>query len=71
MSKEPFIERLENEKRELDVKLGQLVSFKYTRRYSDLSFAEQERLNTQGHLMCAYSAILGARIEAAQESSHE
>ena len=59
------IERVITEKAELDEKLEKLIEFKYTGMFSRLPFAEAERLNTQGHIMCAYSAILGERIRAA------
>ena len=59
-----YQKRVVEEKRELDAKLSKLCEFKYTNSFAGLPFAEQERLNTQGHIMCQYSAILGARIAA-------
>ena len=55
-----------DEKADIDSRLSQLNKYKYRGVFENLSYDEQERLNTQGHFMCAYSAILGARIEAFQ-----
>ena len=57
-------QNLINEKADLDEKLRRLIAHKYTGAFETLPADEQERLNTQGHFMCAYSAILSARIEA-------
>jgi len=59
---EEWQQRVVDEKKELDDKLEKLVQFKYNRMFSALPIHEQERLNTQGHIMCSYSAILGERI---------
>lgn len=60
---------LEKEKEELDEKLNLLCLHKYQHCFGHLPYAEQERINTQGHFMCAYSAILSARIQFAKEQS--
>lgn len=57
-----YRQRLIDEKNELDKKLEALIKFKYTESFNNLWHGEKERLTTQCHLMCAYSAILGARI---------
>ena len=36
-----------------------------------LPWQEQERMNTQAHLMTAYSAVLGERIQAALRGEGE
>ena len=59
---EPHVERMIEEKKELDAKREKLGEFKNTDNFARLPWQEQERLNTQAHLMCAYSAVLGARI---------
>jgi hypothetical protein len=61
-------ERLVAEKADLDAKHERLGKFKNTEAFARLPWQEQERLNTQGHLMCAYSAVLGERIAAAKET---
>lgn len=66
-----YLQRVIDEKTELDKKLKKLNEFKHNETYCLLHTDEQERLNTQGHLMCAYSAILGARIAAFDEVKHE
>jgi hypothetical protein len=62
-----YITRVINEKEDLDLRREKLGKFKNTREFLNLSWQEQERLNTQGHLMTAYSAVLGARITAFME----
>jgi hypothetical protein len=52
------------EKQELDAKRNRLGEFKTTITFARLPWQEQERLNTQGHIMTMYSAVLGARIAA-------
>lgn len=61
-----YIDRMVEEKAELDIKLHKLCEFKYTNQFGSLPYEEQERLNTQGHLMCALSGVLGARIDFAK-----
>jgi hypothetical protein len=56
--------RIVDEKNELDAKREKLGEFKNTAYYAILDWQEQERINTQGHLMTAYSAVLGERIAA-------
>lgn len=65
------IDRMIVEKRELDEKRERLGDFKNTDQFCALPWQEQERMNTQAHLMTAYSAVLGARIEAAQHPIKE
>ena len=59
-----FQKRVIEEKAELDAKIEALGEFKYTDTFVNLPRQEQERLNTQGHIMTMYSAILGERIAA-------
>lgn len=64
-----YLQRMIEEKAALDEKLAKLVAFKYSSAFDRLEPGELERLNTQGHHMCAYSAILGARIEYAKQQA--
>ncbi len=59
-----FQQRVVDEKNELDAKREKLGAFKNTNFFARLPWQEQERLNTQGHVMTMYSAVLGARIAA-------
>lgn len=59
-----FQQRVVDEKVELDKRLAALVAFSNKAFFATLPKDEQERMNTQRHLMCAYSAVLGARIAA-------
>ena len=60
----PHQQRVVEEKEELDEKRQRLVEFKNTDLFASLPWQEQERLNTQAHIMTMYSAVLGARIAA-------
>jgi len=62
---EAYIERMIEERRDLDEKRNRLGEFKNSSRFAILPWQEQERMNTQAHLMTAYSAILSDRIRAA------
>ncbi len=55
-------QRVIDEKAELDAKRERLGEFKRGIPFERLPWQEQERLNTQAHLMTAYSAVLGERI---------
>lgn len=57
-------QRVVDEKKELDEKREKLGNFKNTDLFASLPWQEQERLNTQGHIMTMYSAVLGERISA-------
>lgn len=57
-------QRVVDEKAALDTKLDALCAFSNDPFFAKLPWAEQERMNVQRHLMCGYSAILGARIAA-------
>lgn len=57
-----YQQRVVDEKAELDDRLEKLCLFSNSRTFAGLPIAEQERLNTQRHLMCMLSAVLGARI---------
>lgn len=59
-----YQQRVVNEKSELDAKREKLGTFKNTDAFASLPWQEQERLNTQGHIMTMLSAVLGARIAA-------
>ena len=59
-----FQQRVVTEKVELDSRLKALVEFSNGPIFPTLPLSEQERMNTQRHLMCALSAVLGARIAA-------
>lgn len=60
----PHQQRVVDEKTELDARREKLSAFKNTDLFAGLPWQEQERLNTQGHLMTMYSAVLGERIRA-------
>ena len=60
----PHQQRVVDEKRDLDDKREKLGSFKNTELFASLPWQEQERLNTQAHIMTMYSAVLGERIAA-------
>lgn len=60
----PHQQRVADEKRELDEKREKLGAFKNTDIFASLPWQEQERLNTQAHIMTMYSAVLGERISA-------
>lgn len=57
-----YQQRVINEKIELDARREKLGEFKNTKQFIMLPWQEQERMNTQAHLMTAYSAVLGERI---------
>ena len=60
----PHQQRVVEEKKELDERRQSLVSLKH-RSFRIFALAkEQERLNTQAHIMTMYSAVLGERIAA-------
>ena len=61
---EAYQQRVVDEKSELDERLSKLVNFSNTDMFAKLSWDEQERMNTQRHLMCALSGVLGTRITA-------
>lgn len=61
---QPYQQRVVWEKEELDERRESLGRFKNSVAFARLPWQEQERLNTQAHLMTALSAVLGARIEA-------
>ena len=56
--------RVIREKATLDENLEKLCLFTNGNTFPTLPIMEQERLNTQRHLMCALSGVLGARISA-------
>jgi len=62
-----YQQRVVDEKKELDDRLESLILFSNSRTFAGMPLAEQERMNTQRHLMCALSAVLGARIAAFSE----
>ena len=64
MELQPHQQRVVDEKTELDERREKLGSFKNGNLFPMLPWQEQERLNTQAHLMTALSAVLGARIAA-------
>lgn len=64
MELRPHQQRVVDEKRELDEKREKLGAFKHTPVFEKLPRQEQERLNTQAHIMTMYSAVLGERIAA-------
>lgn len=61
---QPYQQRVVDEKTELDAKREKLGEFKNTGLFASLPWQEQERLNTQAHVMTLYSAVLGERIAA-------
>lgn len=60
----PHQQRVVDEKTELDSKREKLGGVKNTDAFARLPWQEQERLNTQAHIMTMYSAVLGERITA-------
>ena len=58
----PHQQRVIDEKKELDTKREALGKFKNGDFFSTLPWQEQERLNTQAHIMTMYSSVLGERI---------
>ena len=58
----PHQQRVIDEKAELDKKREKLGAFKNTDTFLSLPWQEQERLNTQAHIMTMYSTVLGAHI---------
>lgn len=60
----PHQQRVIGEWAELDDKLGKLVSFFETERFTTLDVAEQGRMREQASFMAGYSRTLGARIAA-------
>ena len=58
----PHQQRVIEEKQELDTKREKLGEFKNTDMFLSLPWQEQERLNTQAHIMTMYSSVLGERI---------
>ena len=60
----PHQQRVVDEKTELDSKREKLGEFKNMDAFARLPWQEQERLNTQAHIMTMYSAVLGERIAA-------
>ena len=59
-----YQQRIVDEKAQLDGRLANLNQFMGTIPFERLSRDEQCRMTTQMHLMCSYSAVLGARITA-------
>ncbi len=59
---QPHQQRVVDEKTELDEKRQKLGEFKSTDLFASLPWQEQERLNTQAHIMTMYSSVLGERI---------
>jgi len=55
-------QRVIDEKIEIDARREKLGEFKNTKQFTMLPWQEQERMNTQAHLMTTYSAVLGERI---------
>ena len=58
-----YIERMEQEKAELDIKLIALLDFIGGVKFSSLDAIQQGNLKVQRDIMSAYSSILLARIE--------
>jgi predicted nucleic acid-binding Zn-ribbon protein len=58
----PHQQRVVDEKKELDDRREKLGKFKNGDLFASLPWEEQERLNTQAHLMTMLSAVLGERI---------
>jgi hypothetical protein len=64
---QPFQQRVVDEQKELDVKLGRLHVFMAGDLMKSLPLDEQKRLNEQYAVMQQYSRILGERIAHFQE----
>ncbi len=61
-----YQQRVVAEKKELDEKLGKLLSFFQTPIFAGLSDAEKSRLRNQARFMDGYAAVLEERIAAFQ-----
>jgi len=59
-----YQQRVIDEKRELDEKLGKLLAFFQQDMFLGLSEAERSRLRNQARFMDGYSAVLEERIAA-------
>ena len=59
---QPHQQRVVDEKAELDERREKLGAFKNSVMFPSLPWQEQERLNTQAHLMTMLSGVLGERI---------
>ena len=59
---QPHQRRVVEEKAELDERRQKLGAFKNSAMFPSLPWQEQERLNTQAHLMTMLSGVLGERI---------
>jgi len=59
-----FKARVQDEKRELDIRRGKLEHFFLTPKWAELPRAEQDRLMRQSVAMEQYSHVLFERLEA-------
>lgn len=59
-----FKKRVQNEKRDLDAKMGKLAPFLTSNKFLELPKAEQDRMWRQHQIMQAYSTVLSERIAA-------
>lgn len=66
-----YMQRVIQEKIELDEKRYKLIAFKDTPVFVTLSSIDQEMLNAQSHVMTMYSAILGERISRFMEKTDD
>lgn len=57
-----YIQRMIEEKKDLDDKLFRIREFRLTERFYALDLGEQEMLNLQSSAMCTYACVLGERI---------
>jgi len=64
MNLQPHQQRVVDEKRELDEKLGKLITFIHESVFTGLSKEEQKLLVRQQNVMTDYSQILAERIAA-------
>lgn len=66
---QPHIERMIEEKEQLDERRDRLVAFFETNIFNSLDDAEKGRMRAQANFMLRYSEVLGDRIEAAAGSA--
>lgn len=64
-----FLERMKNEKEELDIKIEKLASFLEKDNEENLSEKEIELLIAQHNIMSTYSFILKERIELVENKN--
>lgn len=57
-----FVERLKNERDELEIKIEKLSEFRQTKKFKSLSQIQKSLLKSQEYTMLAYDVILCERL---------